>query len=84
MQKPTFRTQFRLCLLASLACMVLARLSRIDWFHNLNFLLWGGLFLWNPVWPESLVTPWPEKLRLGLRIGAILLLYIGLTGRFGS
>ena len=83
LHKLTFRQQLRLCLGADLLFVLLSLALGQGWFHNLHFLVWGLLFLWNPVWSEDWLNIWPEKRRLGIRIGAGLLLWIGLFGRFG-
>ena len=81
--KPTYRQQLTVCAAVSIICVLLAYGLQEARFHNLHFLVWGTAFLWNPVWPASWQSPWPEKQLLGTRIGAGLLLSLGLFGRFG-
>lgn len=79
----TFQQQFRLCMVIMIVNIVLAHLTKIAWFHNLSWLIWGILFFMNPVWPESWLDAWPERRRKGVRIASLVMVVIGLITRFG-
>lgn len=57
MKNWTFGQQFAVLLVVLVVCNVLSFVTRIGWFHNLGWLLYGLLFLVHPVWPRSWVMP---------------------------
>ncbi len=81
--KLTFFQQFTLCVSMGLVCILCAHLFQTGLFHNVYWTSCGVLFLVNPVWPEFLFSPYPEKQRLGARIAAVIMICLGLLGRFG-
>ena len=53
MKNWTFGQQFAVLLVVLVVCNVLSFATRIGWFHNLGWLLYGLLFVVHPVWPRS-------------------------------
>lgn len=66
MKNWTFGQQFAVLLGIAVVCSILSFVTRIGWFHNLGWLLYGLLFLVHPVWPRSWDYADHDKLRLGL------------------
>ena len=79
----SFRQQLLLCFVVFLIDILLAHLFQTGVFHNLSWLVWGLLFLVNPVWPEGWIPISPSHQNKGLRIAGAILILIGLTARFG-
>ena len=50
MKNWTFGQQFAVLLVVLVVCNVLSFVTRIGWFHNLGWLLYGLLFVVHPVW----------------------------------
>ena len=67
MKNWTFGQQFAVLLVVLVVCNVLSFATRIGWFHNLGWLLYGLLFVVHPVWPRSWDYADHDKLRLGCR-----------------
>ena len=53
MKNWTFGQQFAVLLVVLVVCNVLSFVTRIGWFHNLGWLLYGLLFLVHPVWRRA-------------------------------
>lgn len=83
MKNWTFGQQFAVLLGIAVVCSILSFVTRIGWFHNLGWLLYGLLFLAHPVWPRSWDYAGHDKLRLGCRIGGGLMILVALVTRFG-
>lgn len=81
--KLTFRQQCGICILVFLMNILLAHLFQTGLFHNLTWLICGGLFLVHPVCPENWFTVYPKSLEEGFRIGGAILIVLGLITRFG-
>lgn len=79
----TFRQQCILCAAVFLLDIVLAHLMNTGLFHNLTWLIWGVLFLLNPVTPESWSAADPNSREKGARIAGILFVVVGLIFRSG-
>ncbi len=79
----TFHQQFKVCFTVFILNIILAHLFQTGVFHNFSRLICGVLFLWNPVWPETWVTCYPESQKLGARIAGAILIILGLICRFG-
>lgn len=79
----TFHQQVLVCFAIFLADILLAHLFQTGIFHNISWVLWGILFLLNPVWPESWVNMYPESGKKGARIAGGIMVLIGLIFRFG-
>ncbi len=82
-RKLTFRLQCRICIFIFLINILLAHLFQTGLFHNLTFLICGGLFLAHPVCPEHWGSAYPDGWERGFRIGGAILMVLGLITRFG-
>ena len=83
MLKLTFRQQAIVGLAIFIVNILLAHLFQTGLFHNLGWMIWGGLFLINPVWPEKWLVFDTKTMKRNVRIGAVLCIVIGLITRFG-
>ena len=83
MNRPTFKTQFRICIGILVICFILATVTKQGIFSNIAWIIYGLAFAINPVWPQMWDHADHDKLRLGCRIGGILVIIIGLITRFG-
>lgn len=81
----TFKQQVKVCIAVFIIDIVLAHLFQTGLFHNLSWLVYGAMFLVNPVLPERWWSArmHPKAAVTGLRIAGAICIYIGLTGRFG-
>ena len=57
MKNWTFGQQFAVLLGIAVVCSILSFVTRISWFHNLGWLLYGLLFVVHPVWPGAGIVP---------------------------
>lgn len=80
----TFKRQIEVCFAVFIIDIVLAHLLQTGLFHNLSWLVYGAMFIINPVLPEQW---WDVRMRpkavTGIRIAGAICIYIGLTGQFG-
>jgi len=83
MKKLTFKTQFRICMGILILSFVLAHITKQGVFTNIAWIIYGLLFIINPVWPEMWDHADHKKMRLGCRIGGVLVIVVGLITRFG-
>ena len=81
MKKLTFYRQINLGLAVHFCCFLLAVLFKIPYLQNIGWIFYGLLFLMHPVFPEN-VNPGKHG-KLWLRIVSAVIIYIGITGRFG-
>lgn len=81
----TFKQQIGVCFAVFILDIVLAHLFQTGLFHNLSWLVYGAMFLVNPVLPEQLWSAkmHPKEAVTGIRIASAICIYIGLTGQFG-
>lgn len=83
MKKLTFKTQFRICMGILILSFVLAHITKQGVFTNIAWIIYGLFFIINPVWPEMWNHADHNKMRLGCRIGGVLVIVVGLITRFG-
>lgn len=83
MKKLSFSTQIALCIGVQVFCFILATITKLGIFSNIAFIIWGLFFIINPVWPKMVDYADHDKLKLGLRIGGVLIIILGLITRFG-
>lgn len=83
MKKLTFKTQFRICMGILILSFVLAHITKQGLFTNIAWIIYGLFFIINPVWPEMWNHADHNKMRLGCRIGGVLVIVVGLITRFG-
>lgn len=83
--KLTFKQQFTIGIAVFIIDIVLAHLFQTGLFHNLSWLIYGGLFIVNPVLPESFVSSkiHPKAGIIGCRIAGLICIIIGLLLRSG-
>lgn len=83
MKKLDFKWQIRISLGLLLLCFVLATATKIAWLHKLGWIIYGLMFILNPVWPKAWDWYDHDKLRLGCRIAGVLCIVWALITRFG-
>lgn len=81
--KITFKLQALFSILLTFVGLGISLYLKEDMFYNLTWILIGLLFFINPVYPKNAVSLEEEKAKKGVRIAAIILVYIGLTNGFG-
>lgn len=81
--KITFKLQALFSVLLASAGLGISLYLKEDMFYNLAWMLIGLLFFINPAYPEKAVRLEEEKAEKGIRIAAMILVYIGLTNGFG-
>ena len=83
--KLTFKQQVIVCFVVFIISIILAHTFQFGWFHNLSWLIYGVIFIVNPVWPERWwnAKVHPKAATIGCRIAGAICIYIGATGRFG-
>ena len=81
--KLTFYAQIHLGLGIFILCLILAHVTKLGFFSNLGWIIYGLFFLLNPVWPKMWDHADHTKLRRGSRIAGALAIAVGLLTRFG-
>ena len=81
MKKLSFKRQIWLGAAVFILCLVLSHVLHIGWIYNLGWILYGLLFLINPVPPEN-VHGEPKKMKMYVRIAGIIALAWGLLVRY--
>ena len=71
MKKLTFKAQIWLGAAVFLLCLVLSHLLHMGWLHNVGWILYGLLFLINPVPPEN-VHGDPKRAKTYARIAGVI------------
>jgi len=80
MKKLTFKAQIWLGAAVFLLCLVLSHVLHMGWLHIVGWILYGLLFILNPVPPENFYGD-PDKAKKGARIAGIIALLWGLLVR---
>lgn len=83
MKKLTFKIQLRISLGVLILCFILATVTKQGVFSNIAWIIYGLLWIVNPVWPEAWAHLDHKKMTLGCRIGGAFAIIIGLITRFG-
>ncbi len=81
MKKLSFKHQIWLGAAVFILCLVLSHVLHIGWIHNLGWIIYGLLFIVNPVPPEN-VSGEPRKLKAYARIAGVIAVAIGLLVRY--
>ena len=81
MKKLTFKAQIWLGAAVFLLFLVLSHVLHMGWLHNLDWILYGLLFILNPVPPENVHSD-PKKLKRYVCIAGIIALLWGLLVRY--
>ena len=81
MNKLGFWTQIRLGVGILFASLALASITRIGWLGNMGHIIFGLLFIVNPVWPPSWVRGSDRWKRTECRIAGVIIIILGLLWR---
>ena len=81
MEKLTFKRQLFLGIVLIIAGNILAFIFRKGIFSNIAWILYGLLFIINPVYPERYRDN-GEKAKVAARIAGIVCIIVGLITRF--
>ena len=81
MNKLDFWAQIRLGVGILFASLALASITRIGWLGNMGHIIFGLLFIVNPVWPPSWVRGSDKRKRLECRIAGVIIIILGLMWR---
>ena len=82
-RKLTFRQQVLVGIGLIVLSAVLSQLFHDGVFHQIAWIVYGLMFLLNPVWPESWTHVDPEKMKKGCYIGGVICILVGVLTRFG-
>ena len=83
MKNLDFWSQIRLGVGILVVGLALASITQVGWFGNLGHIIFGLLFILNPVWPPSWVRGSDKRKRLECRIAGVVVIILGLMWRFG-
>lgn len=81
MEKLTFKRQLSLGIVLIIAGNILAFIFRKGIFSNIAWILYGLLFIINPVYPERYRDN-GKKAKVAARIAGIVCIIVGVTTRF--
>ena len=81
MKKLTFQQQVWLGGIIFVLTIILSHVLHIGFIHNLGWIIYGLLFIINPLPPENAHGE-PQKLRKYARIAGIIAVAIGLLVRY--
>lgn len=81
MKKLTFQQQVWLGGIVFVLTIILSHVLQIGFIHNLGWIIYGLLFIINPLPPES-VHGEPQKLKQYARIAGVIAVAIGLLVRY--
>ena len=82
MPRLTFGQQLTLGLGMLAGSMGLGHFFQAGVIENIAWILYGGLWLWNPVWPETWNSHNPAKRKREARWVGALFVLVGLCIRF--
>ena len=83
MKKITFKAQALTLIAVFILFFLLAEITKVSLFNNAAWIIWGLVFIINPVCPKAWEYSDHDKVRLGFRIGGVFAIVIGLITRFG-
>ena len=84
MKRFTFKKQMHLAIAIFLLASLLSFILHKGFFFNIAWIIYGLIFIENPVYPEFLACRYaPEKLEQRIRIAGVICIVIGLISRFG-
>ena len=81
MEKLTFRIQIIIGIILIIIANVLSFALHNGIFSNISWVIYGLLFIINPVYPERYSNN-EKKAKLGVRIAGIICVAVGLLTRF--
>lgn len=79
MKNLSFSRQLFLGILLVIICDGIAIFAHIEVFENVGLILYGLLFLINPVMPQNVPEEKEKITKIAIRIFAVLVLYAGVT-----
>lgn len=81
------RINFRTQIIVSMILIIMGFISSLwftkDMYYNLAWVFTGFLFFINPVYPINITDLEQDKVKKGIRIAGMILVFIGLTNGFG-
>lgn len=81
------RINFRTQIIVSMILIIMGFISSLwftkDMYYNLVWAFTGFLFFINPVYPINITDLEQDKVKKGIRIAGMILVFIGLTNGFG-
>lgn len=78
-----FRTQIIITMILVIVGLISSLWFSKDMYYNLAWAFTGLVFFINPVYPANMTNLEQGKAEKGIRIGAMILVFIGLTNGFG-
>lgn len=78
-----FKLQITFTMILVIAGFIASSLLDKDIWYNLAWAFTGLIFFINPLYPKNIIHLEQEKSKKGIRIGAMILVFIGLTNGFG-
>lgn len=82
MKELTFKSQINIGIVIIALGFVLSTLTKIEWFTNIAWFLYGLLFVLHPVCPPSAQHVSPEKIRKYNYIAGGIVMFIAIMTRF--
>lgn len=79
MKKLTFSRQLTLGMLIMAICLVIAFVAKIEIFQNIAWILYGLLFLINPVVPQNVPDGKIKITKIAIRVCSVIIIYLGVT-----
>lgn len=79
MKHLTFSKQIKIGMLIMAICYLIVFITKIEIFRNIAWILYGLLFLINPVVPQRLPEEKIKNGKIALRICGAIIIYTGLT-----
>lgn len=79
MKNLTFSKQLKLGGLIVVVCDIIAFTTQISVFENVGCVLYGLIFLINPVVPYNCPMEKIKKTKIALRICGLIIIYVGIT-----
>ena len=81
------RINFRTQIIVTMILIIVGFISSLrfakDMYYNLAWAFTGLLFFINPVYPINITDLEQDKVKKGIRIAGMILVFIGLTNGFG-
>ncbi len=79
MKKLTFSRQLTLGMLIMAICLAITFVAKIEAFQNIAWILYGLLFLINPVVPQNVPDEKIKITKIVIRICSVIIIYLGVT-----
>lgn len=84
MKRLSFKSQCYVSLAVIICFFVFGQILKIGILHNIGCIIFGLIFLINPVWPKSADWRSHDELKKGIRIGSLLVIIVfGFLTRYG-